>query len=141
MKTFDFISYQLSLFSEGNMRFKTTFDGTTQLMFAIINISGILYFSKDIYYRIDPNVIESTSILADPSEWVITPSDYNFIFSMNDPDSYTPYKIESIYSFEYYIAIAEDGVLKKYKQLSTESYSLEFQRSRSEYLYPNLFMR
>jgi hypothetical protein len=125
MKTFDFISYQPSLYSEGNMRFKTNFGGITQLMFAIINISGILYFSKDIYYRLNPNVIESTSVIDNPPEWVITPSDFNFIFSMNDPDSYAPYKNESIYSVEFYITIVEGGVLKEYKQLSTEPCSLD----------------
>jgi hypothetical protein len=100
MKSFDFISYQPSLFSEGNNRFRTNFGSITQIIFAILNISGIIYFSKDIYYRLNPNVIESSFIVSDPPEWILTPSDFNFIFSMNDPDNYGPYKNHSIYTVD-----------------------------------------
>jgi hypothetical protein len=125
MKTFDFISYQPSLFAQGNKRFRTIFGSITQIIFAILNTSGILYFSKDIYYKLNPNVIESTFIVDNPPEWIVTPSDFNFIFSMNDPDNYGPYKNSSIYTVDFYMTIIENGILKEYRQLSSESCSLD----------------
>jgi hypothetical protein len=124
-KSFDFISYSPSLMTQTKTRFRTSMGGAALLFLIALYITGILYFSRQIYNRINPELGESSSIENDPPERVLTNSDFAFMMALNDPMTYSPYIDESIYTAEYWITTVKDGALAEYRRLKTEKCSLK----------------
>jgi hypothetical protein len=85
-----------------------------------LNLAGIIYFSKDIYLKQNPIVIESSDININPEYRVIKPEDFRFLFAVNDPTNYQTYVNESIYTLGVYRTIITNGKLDKYEPVSTE---------------------
>ena len=51
LKLLDTLSYQPRFYSDGNTRFKTIWGGLVNILLVLLNLLGIIYFSKDIYMR------------------------------------------------------------------------------------------
>ena len=60
LKSIDFVSQIPIFFYDKNIRYKTMLGGLIQIIITVIWISGIIFFSKDIYLRENPSVITST---------------------------------------------------------------------------------
>jgi hypothetical protein len=101
IKKLDFISYQPKLYTLGDERYKTVLGGITQLMLGLIFLAGMIYFSQDIYRKINPYVIGSTSKEI-YKEKIRFQSKFSVYISMMDPQLGIPFRNESIYSLKFY---------------------------------------
>jgi hypothetical protein len=114
LKSIDLISYQPKLYTSGKDRYKTVFGGVTQLILGIIFLAGMLYFSQDIYNRINPNVISSASKIIFKDKFRFQ-TKFSVYISVMDPMLGIPFRNESIYSLKFYqnILDIEKGFITK----------------------------
>ena len=120
----DSLSYTPQLYTKGQMRHFMLLGGIFQLVVYILSLSGMLYFAQDVYLRVNPRVIESSIIDADPAKLILKKTDFTFFYSINDPITYKPYIDESIYKAEFYQNEIINGTLVTNKLLRTEPCNL-----------------
>lgn len=102
LKKSDYMSVRPTLFSKENFRYKTWVGGLFQVIIVMLYASCLIHFSKDIYFRENPIVIEYKTISKLQDEWILTQKDFSFIYALLDPTTNKPYYNESIYKVEFY---------------------------------------
>ena len=76
--------------------------GLIQIIITVIWISGLIFFSKDIYLRENPSVITSTEYDRIPYERNYTNGeDVFFMISLNDPITWAPFIDETYYTVKF----------------------------------------
>jgi hypothetical protein len=125
LKILDNLSFQPTLLVDTHKRYKTKLTIILQIIFIILMIFGVTYFSLDIINRTNPNIIQSTNMVQDPPRKQVTPKDFNIIISLNHPVLYHPYRDESIYTVEFYKTKLENNRLAGSERIKTEVCSQE----------------
>jgi hypothetical protein len=97
----DFLSFKPQFYTKGEERHKTIFGGVMQILLLILNITFIIYFSKDIYQKINPIVVKSDGMEVYKSQ-VDFPRVSSIFLSLIDPETNMPFIDESIYKLKFY---------------------------------------
>lgn len=79
----DFFSYNPTFFSKNNYNYKTPLGGILVIITLVINLTGILYFCKDIYNKMNPKIYETTIVKSTFPDHFLTSNDFKISVSMN----------------------------------------------------------
>jgi hypothetical protein len=96
----DFLSYQPQFHTKSQERHKTAFGGLMQILLYLLNFSAIIYFSKDIYQRINPNVINSGGVEIFKSPVNIMKASSMFL-AVVDQKTQMPFIDEKVYTIRF----------------------------------------
>lgn len=127
IKFMDFITIIPNFFYDGEYRYKTTMGGVIQIFLTLLWLTGIIFFSKDIYLRENPSIITSNEYDRIPYERNYTNlEDFMFMVSINDPITWAPFIDETYYTVKFTTMI-------KVNQSKGPSEYIKTERCRPEY--------